>query len=102
MSRSVLYIESLALIKGSADISEEEARRWIAAHRDEFIDDLPVMLMAQGYDAENCEEEHNTSDDSCNCLTQLNDSDVWELDERSGKPVIKFAEWWGPFQLWKR
>jgi hypothetical protein len=99
MPRSVLHIESLALIFGAADISKDEALHWIIAHRDEPIDSLPVMLMAQGYGADNCEEDH---EDNCDCFTQLVDSDVWEIDDKSGKPVIELADWWGPYQLWKR
>jgi hypothetical protein len=57
------------------------------------------MLMVQGYSVDNCEEEH---DGGCDCFTQLVDSDVWEIDDRTGKPVIELADWWGPYQLWKR
>ena len=101
MPRSVLHIEALALTLGFANVTDEEARRWVFTHRDEPIDQLSVMLMAQGYGADNCDEEHDTSDGSCDCYTELNDSDVWELDERPGKPVVEFAGWWGPYQLWE-
>ena len=96
MPRSVLHIESLALVLGSTAISPEEARLWVLAHRDGPIDSLPVMLMAQGYDTDNCQEDHDTPYGECNCFTQLGDEDLWELDERTGKPIIDFADWWGP------
>jgi hypothetical protein len=102
MPRSVLHIESLALILGLIDISPDEAVLWMTTHRDEPLDQLPVMLMAQGYGVDNCEENHESAEGECDCFTQLTDSDLWELDEVTGKPVVEFAEWWGPYQLWKR
>lgn len=100
-TRSVLHVESLALIKGAVQISREEAKAWIEAHRDEPIDALPAMLMVKGYGANDCQEYHCSEQGRCDCFTQLTDGDVWELDERTGKPVIAVADWWGPFELWK-
>ena len=99
MGRSILHIESLALAMGSVSITQEEAKAWVTAHRDDDLEALSVMLMAQGYGADNCDEDHDTG--GCNCFTMLTDSDVWELDERTGKPIVEFAEWWGPFELWR-
>jgi hypothetical protein len=101
MLRSVLHIEALALSYGSVSITPEEAHMWVMAHRDEPIDTLTVMLMAQGYGADNCDEVHDTPAGDCNCFTQLTDGDLWEIDDRTGKPIIEFAEWWGPFELWR-
>ncbi len=102
MARTILHIESLALAIGSVSITPEEAKHWVLAHRDDELESLTVMLMAQGYGVDNCEEQHDTPTGECNCFTMLTHSDVWELDERSGKPIVEFAEWWGPFELWKR
>lgn len=99
--RSVARIEALVMASGSVSITPEEATRWILKHRREPIDTLPVALMAQGYDADNCPMEHAPPDYECDCFTQLVDSDVWEIDELTGKPTVQFAEWWGPFELWK-
>lgn len=95
--RTIFYLESLALVKGAVDITPDEARQWVMAHRDEPIDSLSFMLAAQDYGVDNCPMPH---EGDCDCFTVLNDSDVWEIDERTGKPAVVFADWWGPFQLW--
>lgn len=80
--------ERLALVEGEATITREQAEAWCALHLNDNWYELPLKLMARGYN----EDYEN--------FTEVGAESVYELDE-SGC-YIALPEWWDAFELWKR
>ena len=80
--------ERLAITEGAAAITREQAEAWCALHLNDNWYELPLMLMAKGYNAD--------YDD----FTEVGAESVYELDE-SGC-YIRFPGWWSELELWRR
>ncbi len=80
--------ESEAVAEGVASISREQAEAWCALHIGDNWYDLPLMLVAKGYN-----EDYDN-------FTEVGADSVYELDE-SGC-YIALPEWWSEFELWRR
>lgn len=80
--------ERLALTEGVAVLTREQAEAWCALHLNDNWYELPLMLMAKGY---NCDYDD---------FTEVGAESVYELEE-SGC-YIRFPEWWSQLELWRR
>lgn len=80
--------ESEAVAEGCTSITREQAEAWCALHVGDNWYDLPLMLVAKGYN-----EDYDN-------FTEVGADSVYELDE-SGC-YIAIPEWWSEFELWRR
>jgi sulfur transfer complex TusBCD TusB component (DsrH family) len=80
--------ERLALAQDAVAITREEAEAWCALHLNDNWYELPLMLMARGYN-EDCEN-----------FTEVGAESVYELEE-SGCYIV-LPSWWDAFALWRR
>lgn len=80
--------ERLAITEGEAEITREQAEAWCALHLGDNWYELPLMLMAKGYNGD------------YGNYTEVGADSVYELEE-SGC-YIELPEWWRAFALWRR
>src|SRR5579863_8697762 len=85
---SLLQIEQRTIQTGSASLSRRQAELWCHSHVNDNWHELPIMLMARGY-----------NEDYVN-FTEVDPLSVYELDD-SGC-FIELPGWWLRFQLWLR
>ncbi len=86
--QAVAAKESEAVAEGVAPISREQAEVWCALHVGDNWYELPLMLVAKGYN-----EDYDN-------FTEVGAGSVYELDE-SGC-YIAIPKWWSEFELWRR
>ena len=84
----VRVLEKLALAKDYVPLTKRQAEIWSLIHVNDDWYQLPLMLMARGY---NCDYEN---------FTEVGADSVYELAENGC--FIEFPEWWDAFELWKR
>lgn len=84
----VRVLEKLALAQDYVPLTKRQAEIWSLMHVNDDWYQLPLMLMARGY---NMDYEN---------YTEVGADSVYELGEKGC--FIEFPGWWDAFELWKR